>query len=120
MHVRRRGVRGVVLAIASMAALAPPSATRALAAVSDSAGWISVCPFSHRAQVDPIVAPHMRSMHMHDFFGNMTTDRNSTYKSLLAGGTTCFIKRDRAAYWIPTLVLKSSGKRVRPREGNFY
>jgi hypothetical protein len=59
-------------------------------------------------------------MHLHDFFANKTTDADSTHQTLLAGGTTCFMKADRAAYWIPTLILKASGTKVRPRDANFY
>src|SRR5215207_1599856 len=60
------------------------------------------CEFSHRAQVDPIVdfgnpKPH----HMHEFFGNTTTNANSTYNTLRAVGTTCDDPKDTAAYWIP-------------------
>jgi Domain of unknown function (DUF1996) len=37
--------------------------------------------------------------HSHDFFGNTTTDADSTYESLLAGGTTCTrFEEDKAAY----------------------
>src|SRR5437870_2917995 len=101
--------RGVLLVVASIAAVSVPAAPRALADVSDSTGWISVCPFSHRMQADPIVSPHQMSMHMHDFFGNRTTGEDSTLASLLVGSTSCFMKRDRAAYWIPTLMLKANG-----------
>jgi hypothetical protein len=45
------------------------------------------CDFSHRKQVEPIVSPGVKkSFHMHDFFGNTTTNRNSTLESLQAGG----------------------------------
>ncbi len=112
--------RGLLVAVAIVAALIVPATSPALADVSDSAGWISICPFSHRMQADPIVSPHQMSMHLHDFFGNRTTDGDSTLKSLLAGSTTCFMKRDRAAYWTPTLELKPNGKRIRPSDANFY
>jgi Domain of unknown function (DUF1996) len=61
------------------------------------------CGFSHRKQVDPIVDPGTMSHHMHDFFGNTTTDANSNYQTLRAGPTNCDDPGDTAAYWIPTL-----------------
>jgi hypothetical protein len=64
--------------------------------------FVVKCEFSHRAQVDPIVDfGKTTSFHMHDFFGNTTTNANSTYKTLRAGGTTCDDPKDTAAYWIP-------------------
>ena len=57
-----------------------------------------------RAAVDPIVDFGKNpSFHMHDFYGNTTTDENSTYDTLRAGGTTCDDPGDTAAYWAPTL-----------------
>ena len=46
--------------------------------------------------------------HFHDFYGNTTTDENSTPASLQAAGpgaTSCTTATDTAAYWAPTLVL---------------
>jgi Domain of unknown function (DUF1996) len=80
--------------------------------------FVVKCGFSHERQVDPIVAfgpsdtnpdgtpvtpPTTPSAHMHHFFGNTTTDSNSTYDTLRAGGTTCDDPMDKAAYWIPTV-----------------
>jgi hypothetical protein len=60
------------------------------------------CEFHHRDQVDPIVDfGNPKSHHMHEFFGNTTTNANSTYNTLRAGGTTCDDPKDTAAYWIP-------------------
>jgi len=72
------------------------------------------CEFSHRAQVDPIVDfGKTTSFHMHDFFGNTTTNANSTYNTLRAGGTTCDDPGDKAAYWIPRVSwTDSSGKKT--------
>jgi hypothetical protein len=68
--------------------------------------FIIKCGFSHRAQVDPIVVPGPKgtlSGHMHDFFGNRSTDSDSTYASMTAAGTTCGVLADTAGYWAPTL-----------------
>ena len=57
-----------------------------------------------RLSDDPIVHPGMPGMaHSHDFFGNLTTNADSTYKSLLGQETTCTRPKDTAAYWLPTL-----------------
>jgi len=67
-------------------------------------GFTVTCDFSHSARVDPIVMPGMATMsHLHAFFGNTTTNENSTGASLLAGGTTCNDQNDLSAYWFPAL-----------------
>jgi hypothetical protein len=84
------------------------------------ANFVVQCGFSHQKQVDPIVDfGKPTSFHMHDFFGNTTTDENSTLQSLRAAasrpdhGTTCEPKPgqtfgDTAAYWIPTVSWTNS------------
>ena len=67
-------------------------------------GFTVTCDFSHSARVDPIVMPGMATMsHLHEFFGNTTTNENSTGASLLAGGTTCNDQNNLSAYWFPAL-----------------
>jgi Domain of unknown function (DUF1996) len=88
------------------------------------ANFVVRCGWSHQKQVDPIVTPgpppDKSSFHMHDFYGNKTTDANSTLKSLRAAasrrdhGTTCEPRPgktfgDTAAYWIPTVSWTDSG-----------
>jgi Domain of unknown function (DUF1996) len=72
------------------------------------------CGTSHVDQVDPIVAPGLRSAHLHEFFGNRTTGARSTYESMVAGRTTCSAPGDTAGYWVPTLISRS-GMVVRAR-----
>jgi hypothetical protein len=86
------------------------------------ANFVVRCGFSHREKVDPIVSPGppgTPSFHMHDFFGNTTTDSDSTLQSLRAAalrrdhGTTCEPRPektfgDTAAYWIPKVSWKDS------------
>lgn len=63
------------------------------------------CNLSHRATVDPIVAPGNASFwHQHDFFGATATDESSTRDQLLAGGSSCEPTVDRSAYWVPTVL----------------
>ncbi|HEU4421440.1 MAG TPA: DUF1996 domain-containing protein [Pilimelia sp.] len=62
------------------------------------------CTFSHLGDNDPIVKPGQTgASHRHQFFGNRTTDANSTQSSLLAGGTTCNPTTDKVPYWVPAL-----------------
>ena len=76
--------------------------------------FIVACDWSHASFDDPIVHAGMEGMsHRHEFFGNTTTDADSTYESLLAGDTTCAQKLDRAAYWVPSL-LDGEGRVVQP------
>jgi hypothetical protein len=90
--------------------------------IPTDANFVVRCGFSHRAQVDPIVSRGVKSHHMHDFFGNTTTNANSTYATLRAGGTTCSKPGDTAAYWIPTVKwIDSRGTtRLTASQGLFY
>jgi Domain of unknown function (DUF1996) len=75
--------------------------------------FIAECPFSHASFDDPIVHPsHEGASHLHHFFGNDSASADSTYASLIAGGTTCNNQHDTAAYWAPALL--DAGKEVRP------
>jgi hypothetical protein len=81
-----------------------PAASGQEDTVPNEESFVVKCDFSHRDQVDPIVDfGNPKSFHMHDFYGNTTTDENSTYKTLRAGGTNCDEPGDTAAYWAPTL-----------------
>lgn len=68
--------------------------------------FTSVCAFSHAATDDPIVMEDMPGMsHIHNFFGNVTTNASSTVESLSSGTTTCSRPQDKAAYWVPQLYV---------------
>jgi arabinan endo-1,5-alpha-L-arabinosidase len=61
------------------------------------------CAYSHTAADDPIVYPGQPgASHLHDFFGNASTNAYSTYASMDGVTSTC-THNDRAAYWAPTL-----------------
>ena len=78
----------------------------AIAQTVDDALFTVDCTFSHRLSDDPIVRPgEPGASHSHDFFGNATTDANSTGASLLGHPTTCEDPDDTASYWVPTLSL---------------
>lgn len=66
--------------------------------------FVVECGFSHSAPDDPIVHPgHRGRSHQHAFFGNTTTDADSSAADLARGDTTCDQRLDLAAYWVPAL-----------------
>ncbi|MDP9299837.1 MAG: DUF1996 domain-containing protein, partial [Actinomycetota bacterium] len=87
---------------------------------SSSPGQFVVrCKYSHTNMDDPIVFPGQPgASHMHDFFGNKTTDAASTLESMLAGRTTCRAASDTAGYWTPTPFL--NGRQIRPTVMRIY
>lgn len=70
---------------------------------------------------DPIVYPGQTGRaHLHQFFGNLDADANSTYASLRRSGkSTCRNELNRSAYWIPAL-LDGKGNAVRPNSVVIY
>ncbi len=71
------------------------------------------CKWSHQALDDPIVNPGADAAHNHEFFGNTSTNRFSTYESMTAASGLCNQGGDTAAYWAPSL-LDANGKRIQP------
>jgi hypothetical protein len=81
--------------------------------------FVAHCRYSHSGQNDPIVHPNMAGMsHLHDFYGSVDTDQNSTAKSLHNTETTCDKGADSAAYWHPALL--DHGKVVTPNDLSAY
>jgi hypothetical protein len=77
------------------------------------------CASSHRRQDDPIVFQNQPGVsHMHEFFGNRTTNAFSTLTSLRAGSTNCDPVSDLSAYWVPTLYR--NGQPVAPDRVTLY
>ena len=67
--------------------------------------FVVECAYSHSGPNDPIVHPnHAGRSHLHQFFGNTTTDATSTAESLGRGGTSCDQHLDLASYWAPALL----------------
>jgi hypothetical protein len=96
-----------------------PAASAVSATEARGASFSVSCPFSHRASDDPIVFPGKPgAAHSHDFFGNESTDANSTYKSMLKAGTTCTRPLDTAGYWMPT--VRWNGQIIKPDRAVFY
>jgi hypothetical protein len=119
---RRRSILIASTVLLTLALLAPASAAAATPRIGGPLHdgiFLSVCTLSHTASDDPIVHPgEPGASHPHEFFGNTTTDADSTPTSLRAGGTTCRILADTAAYWVPTLY--DDGARVAPLKVNAY
>lgn len=81
--------------------------------------FASNCLYSHSAPDDPIVFPGQPgASHLHDFFGNRSTDAHSTYESLRQSETTCQLEGDTGAYWSPALY--DSGELVTPTNAFIY
>jgi hypothetical protein len=78
------------------------------------------CGFSHSAPDDPIVFPGQAgAAHLHEFFGNRSTNASSTYASMLGRPTTCPFAGDTAGYWMPAL-FNSAGQRIPARRMTVY
>jgi Domain of unknown function (DUF1996) len=78
------------------------------------------CPQVKQKQVDPIVAPGLVSAHMHEFFGNTSTDADSTFASMQAAGTSCMLAADKAGYWVPTLIAPNGTTVVADSANAYY
>lgn len=103
---RRAQFAVVVLLAGLLVSPAPP-------AHASSPGWITICPRTHSAPDDPIVFPHQPgAAHLHEFFGNRSTDANSTYSSMTRARTSCRSRADTAGYWVPALF--EDGRYVSP------
>jgi hypothetical protein len=111
---RRRPVRKTLFLIMAIAVMV-------LDAVPAHAATVQIeCEKSHFAADDPIVFPgRAGATHMHEFFGNRSTNASSTYSSMLGKPTTCPFPGDTAGYWAPTL-LNASGQRIPARRMTVY
>lgn len=131
---RRRSVGALVLlAAALLLAVGVVTALRGSADPAEAAAppglqggpqgrvpqFVVLCAYSHSGTDDPIVHPgHPGASHLHDFFGNRTTDASSTLDSLLGQASSCERPRDTAAYWAPALY--DGGVPVRPQGADVY
>jgi hypothetical protein len=77
------------------------------------------CSLVRQARIDPIQAPGQPSHHLHHLFGNTSLAPESTYVSMLTGGTSCTAPGDTAGYWSPALVAPD-GTIVRPDRAVIY
>ncbi|MEZ5320737.1 MAG: DUF1996 domain-containing protein [Microthrixaceae bacterium] len=104
-------------AITEEAAAEPANPNASLVATSGQ--FMASCPYTHSLPDDPIVHRNMAAMsHVHDFFGNASTNARSTYSSLLAAKSSCDDVGDRSAYWTPALFV--NGARALPERVDAY
>jgi hypothetical protein len=112
---RPRLLTTILAVLVAALVIVPMSAREALA----SARFHVECPFHHHRSDDPIVYPREPgASHLHAFFGNKSTNADSTYLSLRAAGTTCGLRADKGAYWIPAVYR--NGQLVRAVDADFY
>src|SRR6187402_1145228 len=83
------------------AAAANVAPDRVLAGPQGTKGQFVVeCELDHLGSDDPIVHPgHVGMSHLHQFFGAVGVDANSSAGKLAIGHTTCDQHADTAAYW---------------------
>lgn len=110
-------LRIVVLVV--LVATITPSSFLPEAKAGSAAGWAVRCAFVRHLRDDPIVYPSRPgASHLHAFFGNRSTDADSTLTSLRRGATSCGHADDKAAYWIPAAY--SGTTLLTPSLGSFY
>jgi hypothetical protein len=101
------GVASVAACVVTLMWWKVPAASGQEETVPNEESFVVRCEYTRSLQEDPIVdfgeTYPPGSDHEHAFFGNTTTNANSTYDTLRAGGTTCDDPNDTAAYWIPTV-----------------
>ena len=83
------------------------------------------CSPSHLLYDDPIVYPGVEgAAHLHHFFGNPGTNRDSTYASLRSrteeDGTCSGGPINRTAYWHPAMIRPQNNKVVTPTSYTIY
>ena len=102
-----------IAAFATVLALFAVTPVRAMTAPPPVGKFVTKCTLSHELTDDPIVKPKQPgASHLHDFFGNTTTNAATTLRSLNSGNTTCENPKDLSAYWAPA--LRFGGKPVLP------
>jgi hypothetical protein len=80
------------------------------------AAFRTTCEPSHMAWEDPLVWPGQPGKsHLHTFFGNTSTDANSTQASLSAAPSTCRGgSLNRSSYWVPSMIDTRTGAPIKP------
>lgn len=107
---RRWSSRGRVLGLLGVIALLGATIVplRATALRQGQAVWSVKCEVSHSASDDPIVFPAQAGRsHLHDFFGNVSVNADTTTRGLIEADSSCLKgmdQVDKAAYWTPALM----------------
>lgn len=76
---------------------------KADAAPNTGASFGNLCKYSHSSFADPVMHPEYKNEMLHDFYGNLDTNRDSTGSSLRGGETMCGRPENASAYWHPRL-----------------
>jgi hypothetical protein len=109
----------VVVTLGSTALGASGSPDRGALAAGGRGYFAIGCDFSHRNNDDPIVfSRQVGRSHNHTYFGNTSTNAFPTPATLRGGDTTCSLRADTAAYWVPTLIV--GGRAVEPLGATVY
>jgi hypothetical protein len=83
------------------------------------AEFVADCRLSHRLPDDPIVLPNLAgASHLHDFFGNRSTNASSTQQSLEGQTGNCDPAADISSYWVPTMYRDTTA--IAPTGITFY
>lgn len=90
-------------------------------APDDVGAFRMICSAGQILADDPILFPNQPGRsHLHQFFGNLNANAESSYASLRRGGeSTCSNKLNRSSYWVPAL-FTSGGKIVQPDYISLY
>jgi hypothetical protein len=117
----RRTITPLLTATVFMAtALIAVLSSNGARAAGSGGEFFTHCAEVKQKQVDPIVAPGLASAHMHEFFGNTSTDANSTFASMQGAGSTCSLADDTAGYWVPTLIAPNGATVVADSANAYY
>lgn len=113
---QRRGAMGLAASVAFIcAALATPVAV----ARERVRGIKFACPIVKSAPDDPIVFPNRPgASHLHDFYGNVGVDAETTRQEDLMQFASSCGNGDRSSYWTPAVF--QNGKKLKPSEVKVY
>jgi hypothetical protein len=101
--MRRRFLPLLLVPVLAAAVLAPLTAQ---AKPGDIGVFSTKCAYSHANNDDPIVYPGLQgAAHRHQYFGNVSTNYNTTSGKLEKSATNCDRTADHAAYWVPALYV---------------
>jgi Domain of unknown function (DUF1996) len=110
---KKAGLWAATVVVAAMMVVAGVQTAPAKPIVRHPTIFATKCAYVYSDQVDPIVAPGIKpSAHLHDFFGNTSTNENSTYAQMESSPGTCGLVGDTAGYWTPSLLM--NGVQVKP------
>jgi hypothetical protein len=116
----RSGGEALVLAVLILGWTAVLPLVESTPAWAETRGkFVIACGFVRALPDDPIVHPgDPGASHLHDFFGNLSTDANATRTRMLDSNTSCRDWDDTAGYWSPVGYL--NGEQITPIRQRLY